>query len=170
MTEKRTAAIAVALGLALTGAAGAAPQGPSGDWVGTLNGPRQLKIGMHVRPAAGGYAGSYAAVTQEYQDMPMTPVREAGVPGFRLTSPVGVFIARWDAASGAWRAAWTIRGKVSAVAFHRGPIPQPPLVSAEDRIMIEGTVAVMALEAGAIAWLLHLRRRRRRRVAAAAAA
>ncbi len=169
MTRIRAAAVAVALALATTGGA-AAPQGPAGDWVADLKDPRPSEIGMHVRPAPGGYAGSYAAITLQYQDMPMTPVRTNGVPGFRLTSPVGAFIARWDARAGAWRGAWTIRGRASSFTFRRGAIPQPPLVSRGDRIMIGGTVAVMVLEAGAIAWLLHLRRQRRRRVAAAAAA
>jgi hypothetical protein len=154
---------ALALAALLSAAGPCFAADPAGDWIGTLhaNHGAQTRLGLEVRPSAGGYAATYEDMTHDYRGLPMTPTRTGAAPGFQIKSRAGVFSADWDGAAGQWKGVWREASGAYPMALTRGPIPPAPAVATRDKWAIGVFAGLAALEAAGIARLLQLRRRRR---------
>jgi hypothetical protein len=163
----RTLSVLAVVAVLILGAGQAlAAADPAGDWIGTLQTKdRRVVIGLGVRGQPGRYQAVYNDMTQDFWNIPMSPLRTDAGPVFELVRwPVGTFQVRWDPSAGVWRGAWKDKYRAWPLVLRRGAIPPAPLFTRSDKITLAGASGFIVLMTAGIVRLLQLRRRRAARV------
>jgi beta-lactamase regulating signal transducer with metallopeptidase domain len=104
----------------------------TGDWTGAIKSP-DLRIAVHIRSAAAGYAGSLDSPDQSVYDLPLDHVTVASdalsleVPKIKAT-----YQGRWDAGTHRWVGQWAQAGSTWALSLGRGVFPPAETVAGLD--------------------------------------